>query len=184
MLPVVTTRFAVSEWSTRLMAGRSRSGNMLVPLASGGRHECYRRVCSAGRTCEDGRYGPTARAPRRRRGWSEYVDALDLGVQGTGAGAQAVSELSDFVRIGVDVLEVRVWLPDPRRVTVSVLPSLFSEPRSPTTENLSLPGGGSYAQLGQLADDLVVEADQHLSRILALHEAQPVPRQQRSGLDR
>ena len=31
------TRFAVSEWSTHCMAhGRSRSGNVLVPLASVG----------------------------------------------------------------------------------------------------------------------------------------------------
>ena len=64
------------------------------------------RVCSAGRTCEDGRYGPTARTLVGGEDEAEYVDALDLGVQGTGAGAQAVSELSDFVRIGVDVLEV------------------------------------------------------------------------------
>jgi hypothetical protein len=32
----------VSEWSTHCWAhGRSRSGNVLVPLASGGRHECF-----------------------------------------------------------------------------------------------------------------------------------------------
>jgi hypothetical protein len=36
------TCLAVSEWSTHCWAhGRSRSGNVLVPLASGGRHECF-----------------------------------------------------------------------------------------------------------------------------------------------
>ena len=36
------TRFAVSELGTHCWAhGRSRSGNVLVPLASGGRHECF-----------------------------------------------------------------------------------------------------------------------------------------------
>jgi hypothetical protein len=64
------------------------------------------RVCSDGRTSEDGRYGPTARTLVGSEDKAEYVDTLDLGVQWTGAGAQAVSELSDFVRVGVHVLEV------------------------------------------------------------------------------
>jgi hypothetical protein len=39
---VPEARFAVSESSTHCLAhDRSRSGNVLVPLASGGRHECF-----------------------------------------------------------------------------------------------------------------------------------------------
>jgi hypothetical protein len=35
-------RLAASIWGThRVTHGRSRSGIMLVPLASGGRHECF-----------------------------------------------------------------------------------------------------------------------------------------------
>ena len=90
------TRFAVSEWSTHCMAhGRSRSGNVLVPLASGGRHECFLAQFAQIRTAEDGRYGPTACTLVGGEDEAEHIDALLLGVQRTCAG-QAVSEVSDF----------------------------------------------------------------------------------------
>jgi hypothetical protein len=82
---------------------RSRSGNVLVPLASGGRHECFRTrrpLCncrrlhlplpsassfldadgSAVRPPEYGRYGSTARTLVGGEDEAEHVNALLLGV--------------------------------------------------------------------------------------------------------
>ena len=128
--------------------GRSRSGNVLVPLASGGRHECFRAQLLRSRTPENGRYGPTACTLVGREDEAEDIDTLLFGVQRTGAGAQAVSEVSDFGHIGVHVLEV-IGLAARSAQSHGQRASrrCGSEPRSPTTENLSVPGGGSYAQL-------------------------------------
>ena len=102
------TRFAVSEWSTRCLAhGRSRSGNVLVPLASGGRHECFLGKHShLLETPEDRRNGPTVCALVGGQDEAEYLDTFLFGVQWTGAKTQAVGEVSDFGHIGVHFLEV------------------------------------------------------------------------------
>jgi hypothetical protein len=80
--------------------GRSRSGNVLVPLASGGRHECFTgsNLFRSGRQ-KNRRYGPSACALVGRENEAEELDTLTLGVQWTDPGAKAVSELSDVGHI-------------------------------------------------------------------------------------
>jgi hypothetical protein len=91
------TCLAVSEWSTHCMAhGRSRSGNVLVPLASGGRHECFAPNPLGSGHLKNRRNGPTACSLVGRENEAEDIDTLALGVQWTTAGAHAVSKVSDF----------------------------------------------------------------------------------------
>ena len=82
--------------------------------------------------------------------------------------ARAIIELDDGTRIS---------LLDPRLVNVTDIPSLSSEPAglSYDRESLGLRWWVVRPTCDQLANDAVVEADQHLSRVFSLHEAQPVP---------
>src|SRR5215203_5159873 len=93
------TCLAVSEWSTHCLAhGRSRSGNVLVPLASGGRHECFSAAFPL-ETPEDRRNGSTMCALVSGEDEAEYLDTFLLGVQRTCARTQAVGKVSDFGHI-------------------------------------------------------------------------------------
>jgi len=98
-------------------------------------------------TPEDGGYGPTACTLVRGEDQAEHVDALSFGVQRPCPGAQTVSELTDLHRVGVNGLEVVGLAARAAQCHRQDCPSLCIEPRSPTMENRSVPGGGSYAQL-------------------------------------
>ena len=89
------------------------------------------------------RYGPSACTLVGRENEAEDIDTLPLGVQWTGAGAQAVSEVSDFGHIGVHSLEV-VGLATPiragsrsarsRRCGVSRVPRRLRTSRCPAVD--------------------------------------------------
>ena len=79
--------------------GRSRSGNVLVPLASGGRHECFTGALVQITTPGKPALGPSTCTLAGRENEAEDIDTLPLGVQWTGPGAKAVSEVSDFGHI-------------------------------------------------------------------------------------